>query len=275
MNKLNFNQVGGFPMTANVLKEMQKSWDIFNALGLIAGNLSIISGCTITGTNVSDGVVCIDGEVLEFRGGDIQTKVIIKQDVTQMIFQDNNNKDVLYTRYATFGTAISDFKLWADFKRIFPAKDVQEALDTKANANVIQGMMDRINSLESKTSIFQAGGGMVLWNKPVGLIPSGWAEVVNWRGRIPIGQDTTDPNFNEIGKEGGAQEAALTAENNGPHSHDTKINTNAAGSGYFAFEGEAGSSEILHTFASSESGAGEPFSIMNPYRVAIFIEYIG
>jgi hypothetical protein len=69
MNTLNFNQSVGFPLETNILDEMQTSYSLFNALGAIAGNFSIISGCVLSGSTVADGVVFINGEVLEFKGG--------------------------------------------------------------------------------------------------------------------------------------------------------------------------------------------------------------
>lgn len=71
MNKLNFNQTGGFPLSTNILDAMQTAYSLFNKLGGLAGNFAIIFGCEVSGSNVSDGVVYMNGEVLAFKGGTI------------------------------------------------------------------------------------------------------------------------------------------------------------------------------------------------------------
>ena len=82
MNRLNFNHSIGFPLETNILSEMQTAWSILNAFCGIVGNYAILQGCTVVGTTVSDGVVCIDGEVIEFKGGQVQSSVIIVQTPT-------------------------------------------------------------------------------------------------------------------------------------------------------------------------------------------------
>jgi hypothetical protein len=279
MNKLNFNQSVGFPLETEILDEMQKAWTVLNALGNIAGNLSIISGCEVTGTNVADGVVFINGEVLEFRGGIQQTKVIIIETPTSLEFEDFNSHDVIFTRYATFGTATT-FYNWADFKRGFPTTEIQAALEEKAEVTDLASLVARITELEKKNAVFQAGGGMVLWNKPLNQIPTGWQEVVDWRGRIPAGLDTTQTEFNLMGKTGGSKTHTNTIDEMAQHNHDWK----------YSFEGDdAGDGSSFNEFSFKpgiipagdstspigKTGNGTPYSIMNPYRVVLFIEYIG
>lgn len=272
MNRINFNQPGGFPLSTDVLNQMQVTYTLLNSLGMVAGDKSIISGCTSDGSNVSDGVVVINGEILEFKGGPVQTKVIIVEEVTQLVFGDENSKDAIYKRYAQFGTGTT-FWLWSDFISVFPAREVSGALAGKASLGAVTTLQTKVEELEKKAAVFQSGGGMVLWNKPASQIPVGWQEVVDWRGRIPAGFDPADDDFKPMGKEAGSKTVALTAENNGPHTHDLKLNTNFTGDGYFAME--RGNSEVLSNFVTESSGEGAPFSIMNPYRVVMFIEYVG
>ena len=82
-------------MTTRILDEIQQAHAIFNALGALAGNFSIISGCILTGSTVSDGVVYAAGEVFEFRGGIAQTKVLIKEDVENLEVQIMKNKNTI------------------------------------------------------------------------------------------------------------------------------------------------------------------------------------
>lgn len=69
MNKINFNQTGGFPLETNTLDFLQNAYQLFGAFSALAGDLVILQGCTVTGSSVSDGVVIIGSEVLPFKKG--------------------------------------------------------------------------------------------------------------------------------------------------------------------------------------------------------------
>ncbi len=117
MNKIYANQTGGFPLTTDTLNFLQESYNLFNVLGQLAGNLSIIAGCEITGSNVGNGAVYINGEVLPFVGGTLSANVVIKETIQTRAFENGEQKQVYFTRYATFGIATTSYK-WADFIRV-------------------------------------------------------------------------------------------------------------------------------------------------------------
>lgn len=135
MNNINFQQVGGFPMETNTLLEVQKAYSIFNALGYMAGGRVIISGCVKTGNEISNGYLFIDGELIEFRGGTEQSKVIIKQEIQEVEFEDRQLKPVYYTRYATFGTGVTTID-WSDFKRLDSVVRLMERITTLENQTI-------------------------------------------------------------------------------------------------------------------------------------------
>ena len=156
MNNQNFNQGGGFPIKTQTLDEMQKAWSLLNVLGDLAGNFSIISGCIVTGATVSNGAVFINGEVFEFRGGQLGSTVIIVTEVTPKEFKDGTDKDVLYIRYVTFGIGVGSFA-WANFKRPKTTIELTEdvaAIETelikKVDTTIIQVLIDRIEDLEAR-----------------------------------------------------------------------------------------------------------------------------
>ena len=149
MNTINFNQVGGFPFSTNILAKLQTAFSIFNALGNIVGELTIISGCEVAGDNVGNGIVYFNGEVLEFRGGLAQTKVIIKEDVESLLFENQNSYPVVKTRYATFGTGVGAIN-WVDFKRGFATKDIIETLALKGDKTVLDGLSDFVDLMYAK-----------------------------------------------------------------------------------------------------------------------------
>lgn len=258
MNKSNFILTGGYPLKSERLQELQTAYSIFNSLGALAGNLTVISGCVLTGTVVGNGFVYIDGEVIEFREADGTgtPDVIIIEEAVMRAFKNGVIKQVHTIRYATFGTAATSWS-WSDFKRLDP----------------IVSMMERLGTLEKKTAVFQSGGGMVFWNKPAAEIPAGWQEVVDWRGRMPVGFDGMQPEFNTIGKMGGSKSKTLSINEIPEHDHQTDplagINGGIGSVRAEPWEGVAGGGG-----KTGKSGNGQQFSIMNPYRTVLFIEYI-
>lgn len=156
MNKIDFNQVGGFPMTTSILAKLQTAFTLFNALGNIVGDLTIISGCEVAGTNVANGVVYIGSEVLEFRGGLAQTKVIVKEDVENLTFQNGNSYPSIKTRYATFGTGVGAIN-WVDFKHGFQTKGLLEALALKADDSIVTAIADAVALMLTKLNTIEEG----------------------------------------------------------------------------------------------------------------------
>ena len=258
MNKSNFNQTGGYPLKTERLQEMQTAYSIFNALGALAGDLTIISGCALTGTIIGNGVVNINGELLDFQAATVTgtSTVIIVESTVNRGFKNGVIKEVHAIRYATFGTADTSW-LWTSFKRV----------------DAMSVMMARLDVMEKKTAVFQSGGGMVLWNKPAADIPAGWQEVIDWRGRMPIGFDANQPEFDTMGKPGGAKNKTLSVNELPPHKHTISNQSNdQGGSGKVAVGGSASEGTNPST---DNAGGGEQFSLLNPYRVVLFIEFIG
>ena len=141
-------------------------------------------------------------------------------------------------------------------------------------------MMARLTELEKKSAVFQAGGGMVFWNKPLADIPEGWQEVVDWRGRMPVGFDENDPDFNVMGKMSGYKSKTLSESEMPAHNHSITLSQrngeNDANVPFAAFSNSGSGAQSQNvTAVTTSKGSGQAFSILNPYRVVLFIEYIG
>jgi hypothetical protein len=266
MNRINFNEVGGFPMDVNILSRLQDSIALFNAVGSIVGDKTIISGCNAIGSSVSNGVVYINSEVFEFRGGLAQSKVIIVEETTALKFGDNKLKPVIKTRYVTFGTGI-DAMDWGDFKRGFETKEITPALED---------IVARLNKLEAAPPIPK--GMIAIWDRPANEIPSGWEEHLPLSGKVPIGFDENDGDFDVVGKSDGSKRKTLGEKElpvispiNGIYMGKGNTAPGIAGLTVAnGLVGDFGPGELIKPF-----GGGQSFSIMNPYRVVHFIKYIG
>lgn len=270
MNYLEFIQTGGFPFDANDLDNMQASYQVFNNLGQLAGDFSIIRGCVITGATISDGIIYINGEVLEFKGGQVEPNVIIIDEPDAEEFENGQVHNVFHKRYATFGIASTSYP-WSNFKRAFPTNQIPEALALKEDKATILGLITRLEKLEEKNSVFQNGGAMVFWNKPANQIPNGWREVVDWKGRIPVGFDPLQVEFNAIGKTGGSKTKQLSITEIPSHTHNGHLVQ--ASSNWRSGGDSSGNNATSVPGASGATGGGQAFSILNPYRTVLFIEY--
>ena len=281
MNMIDFQQTGGFPLETNTLDAMQTAYSTLNALGELAGDKTILKGCVQAGNTVSDGILYVNGEVIDFRSGQVQSKIIIREDIVEGVFEDGISKPIYHLRHAKFGTG-SDAILWSEFKRIDP----------------MLAIMQRLTEVEKKAAVFQQGGGMVLWNKPANQIPAGWQEVIDWRGRFPVGMDVDISEFDTLGKEGGEKEVTLTEAQIPVHNHTGSTNSSgghtptgkAAGpydgvpigggfaGGDYPFKMKDVTMDPVpnhsHFLSINNTGGGEPHSNLSPYRTVLFIEYI-
>lgn len=104
MNRINFNNLGGFPTTQFTLSFLQSAYkDALSALASLIGDGVILTGMVETGSNVSDGWISWNGELLFFQGGPKQTTFIISETVTSKTYADDVLRPAYYTRFARFG----------------------------------------------------------------------------------------------------------------------------------------------------------------------------
>lgn len=266
MNNIDFNQDGGFRLSTNVLAAVQASYSLFNALGWIGGNLTIISGCEVTGSSVSDGVVFINGEVFNFKGGNIGTNVIIRENITSYPFQNGTVKPVIRERYVSFGSGTPDQNfLWADFKRLFPTKDI-EAFKTEHN--------NRIEALEGKQAF--AVGMILRYDQPLSVAPpAGW---VDWKpageqGRVWVSRSESDSDFG-LGAIGGEKTHQLTVNEMPSHRHKVPVFANGSASGN-AVGHPDNYIDNNRTVDSDYVGGNQAHNNLQPYVAVRFIKYVG
>ena len=91
--------------------------------------------------------------------------------------------------------------------------------------------------------------------------------IPNSLGRLSIGYNSDDSDFDTLGKTGGSKTHTQTIDEMPSHSHAIKFNTNGAGSNTGGTVALA-TSMSESTFPSGEVGGGQPMDIMNPYIVS-------
>lgn len=298
MKIFNFNQTGGFKVTTETLSDIQTAYSIVEGVARMAGNMAIISGCVETnaGATVSDGVVMIGEELLNFIGGAKQNTVIIREIKTQKKFENGEMKDVITDRFATFGYSQQSY-VWANFKRI-PAlntiegrfKTIEDFIPTVP----LQQIEARLTKLERASKPIIDGNAPVLFMRPANEIPEGWEEATEFRGRFPMGLNPDDLDFKEVLQAGGNKTHTLTMDEIPSHRFSlfggdgmntstiiNNPNATTAGKGDSPNDNEDWNYTMTSTsgepFAGKTNalGGGQAHDIMNPYRVVIFIRFKG
>lgn len=255
MNRLNFNQTGGFPLSTNILDAVQEAYSIFNQFGNLAGEKAIIVGCTeLPGGQVTDGFVSINNELLPFRGSQKSANVIIVEKTDQRQFEDGSAKPVIHTRYATFGSsAISENYPWTNFRRPLTMFQLE----------------DELNKVKKAVPI----GLVAIWGKPADQIPAGWVEHTDLAGRVPVGYAEGDQDFGVLDGVTGVKSVTLDVSQMPKHGHDVTFNREKVGTGNPNSAGAQGGTG--YTAKTTEVGGGEPHTNVQPSRIVKFIRFVG
>ena len=123
-----------------------------------------------------------------------------------------------------------------------------------------------------------------------GTAPTGTFRLPNYEGRVPVGVDPNDTDFNTIGKTGGEKKHTLTTSEMPSHNHMEKIysknyNDNKSLSGNRAYarsfadvtggwnytvNGETGG-QIVDLIETGNSGSGQAHNNVQPYQTVNYI----
>lgn len=120
MESIDFSQTGGYRFKQPTLAKMQRAYtEILTAfikyLNIPDTGNYIISGCEVVDTNITSGVMYIDGELCSFTEspGDANTKIKKDTQLESIAFKNGANLPVLKTVTAvtdvSLGTALNEF----------------------------------------------------------------------------------------------------------------------------------------------------------------------
>lgn len=252
MDFIDYNQSGGFPLSAQILAAAQDAYKNFNAYGQLAGQLAIITGCNDINVNeVSDGFVSINGELLPFKSSTKSEFVVIVESSDIRGFEDGSAKPVIYKRYVTFGNAATQYS-WSDFRRPLTLFQLE----------------DRLKIVEKAVPI----GLVAIWGLPADGIPLGWVPHTPLDGLVPAGRKDGDPNFGAMDAVIGTPQVTLKASEIPPLSGTVPVapNPDSPGSNVYGRGGQVGSM----TVNINQSGGGSHTNIQ-PTRIVPFIRFVG
>ncbi len=124
MNTINFNQ-DNFALTTNVLGIMQTAYRLIQNISKVVGDKFVISGCEETGGIINAGVVCIDGEIMETNGGDVEESCKVVSTSTTKTVQDGTY--TYTTKTLVFGSS-GDFD-WSEVSNVTTLVDLNSSLE--------------------------------------------------------------------------------------------------------------------------------------------------
>ncbi|BFO64133.1 phage baseplate protein [Chryseobacterium sp. KCF3-3] len=265
-----FLQTGGVPLTNDLMSLIEEAYGIFEVLGDLSGNLTILSGCDITGTNVTPGIVAIEGKLYYFEGGSIVSTVYIHKEDIQKTFEDQTTKTLIEKRTVRFGSGAVNYN-WADFVKLKTLKEIQSKVDNSVSQDDFDALVTRVEVLEMKTAPIINGGVVWAWFKPVAEIPAGWKECIDIRGKVIVGLDPNDVDFSTLKGTIGAKKHTLTLAEMPSHSHRTPTFANGSASGN-AVGHPDNWIDNNRKVESDYVGGNQPHNNIQPSIIAYFIE---
>src|SRR5690625_7224204 len=206
MNKIHVQQTGGFPLESDTLTFMQESWNIFNQLGAMAGANVVMSGCIESGGNFSPGFVGYNYEGMAFGGGALASLVRVVSVTEEREFESGASKAVYETRKMVFGNPGIP---WSSFKRV-------------------KSLIELTSTIDSMNSKLTPVGAIIMWAGAINEIPAGWAlcdgtnGTPDLRSRFVVGYNSSEADYNAVGKVGGAKDVTLTEAQMPSHGHTTE-----------------------------------------------------
>jgi microcystin-dependent protein len=289
MNKANYTErtQRSFPLSTEGLGFIQQQVLLAAEYAKSAGGNYILSGCTVTGTNVTAGTIILNGELLPFAGGTLQAKIRIVETKESITAGSETYNEAYVHRHVEFGSNLNNIDTfdWADIA-LFPTnRFLLENSATKQELAALQ-----------RLALPQ--GGIIMWSGKVAEIPDGFAlcdgrtvdgfgVVPDLRGRFVVGyyakrDDELLANAELLGdygsmkQTGGAKQVTLKPEQMPSHSHTTEQFSRKGypdGSGdrtndYYFMDGSRGRDSSL---AINSAGGGQAHENRPPYYVLAFI----
>lgn len=268
--KIDYSHLGGFPLDQEVLNHMQESYvDAFKGLAALCGDKTILTGVVVDGGNVTAGWITYQGELIPFVGGAHAPQIVIQNLVTSAIFEDNNQHNIEFTKYATCGALgefpFTDLVPLLTLQNIWRPGDIKECVRTNAYI----------------AANFDVDGYGLNAEKGWRILGAAYPDAV---GKITINRNPADSDFNECGKHGGSKTKTLTAAQQGKIIWQVRSDDgdSQSGASYKSIAGLRinGQEEVTQFgFGSNEWSAEktvaldttgiEAFNVLNPYFVTL------
>lgn len=154
MKTINFDYTGGFPLEQPVLKRMQSATllvleALVKQLGCADTGNYILSGCSISGANITPGIMYIDGGLCPFAGavGDATTKIKKQTNTLTAPFENGTNPPVFIETVAVVNAVGTELQ---NFTRFFY---VQDANYVHTDNNFTAALLAKLNGIEAGAEV--------------------------------------------------------------------------------------------------------------------------
>jgi len=206
MNYIDYSQLGGFPLTQDILDFIQKEYIfVAKALGSYMGQSDPMSPVFLkdphdpNNPNVAnDSYIAFAGTVYPFKGGTIQTYITAKSKGKSLIYEDGSVKNVIAETWFEFGQGISTQTfLYSDIPVLIDPVDIHNRCIALANS--ISSLQNSIDSLAISIDNVDDKANQILSMVNNHIINGGhpWNKITN-TPIIDVGSITfTDQNTND------------------------------------------------------------------------------
>lgn len=257
MNKIDYSNLGGFPLEQDTLDFMQLSYKgPLIALAKLCGNKSIVEGVEVVGGNVTPGWIVFNDELILFQGGVLGDDVVIAETPTSISFEDDSTHEAYFVKVAICGVGgafpFADLVRLQGLQNMWVPGDIKEKY---CDATYISTNFD--------------GDGYGL-NREAGwrILSKAYPAAA---GKVMVNMDATDTDFNACGKNGGVKEVTLITDQIPEHSHAISRGDAYVGNAY-AGDMRVGGGQGANAQSSPNtnlSGGGAPHTNMQPYFVVL------
>lgn len=229
MNKINFTAKDNFPLSSDTMDMMQQMIGTSASMALLGGSNYILSGCVDDGTNVSNGIIVINGEILPFEGGAKKTKITIQQTTKTLTAFGVDYPEAYIYRSAKFSDT-GEYS-WSDFVQVLTNKQLQQRIEaiTGDAPGIVKMWSGRLDKIPSDYRL--CDGSILSINDYPALFENigvsfGGNGTTNFalpdiRGRFIVGYSSANSDYNAVSKDniGGIDKVTLTTEQIPEHNH--------------------------------------------------------
>ena len=311
MNRIDFSHSGGFPLDTDTLNFLQTSFTHpIKELTKLGGDNYIISGVTDDGAKTTDGWVVIKGEIMPFKGDLKQSTIVIVTNAQTVDFENQAEREVYFTRYATFGVSLDSIP-FASLARMHDLQQQKKRADdlradheahkeavTKCTGELQSAHDAHKEAVTKRTGELQTAhdalqiraakletnhqfvrGMIIAWSGSIYSIPYGWRLCAHLADRFILGAGGSYG----VGATGGAKEHTLTVEEMPSHNHAPGFSAGKddglARRGGLAVDRAGGDGRYGGAIKDDEwtksVGGNKAHPNMPPYYALAYIEYVG